>query len=239
MLLLMNDGKTYREISNFIGCSERTVVKVCVHGDPENLESLQDGRKQGNYQKATPAYIQLLMETIEKAPAELGYEFGRWTTARLATYLAGETGIQLSGEQVRRILNKKKYVYLWAKYSLEDKQDQEKREAFKEKLEGYLEASRTLQQLLQVWFWDESGFSLRVIRRKGWGKKGKRQKVTGQRRRGRVKGTWEESDIMTEKESAISSIKETVKVFTLQIEQLNEWVKQEWVEQGNRREDFC
>lgn len=26
MLLLMNDGKTYREISNFIGCSERTVV---------------------------------------------------------------------------------------------------------------------------------------------------------------------------------------------------------------------
>ena len=44
---------------------------------------------------------------------------------------------------------------------------------------------------------------------------------------------------MTEKESAISSIKETVKVFTLQIEQLNEWVKQEWVEQGNRREDFC
>ena len=215
MLLLMNDGKTYREISKFIGCSERTVVKVCVHGDPDNLESLQDGRKQGNYRKATPAYIQLLIETIEKVPAELGYEFGRWTTARLATYLAGETGIQLSGEQVRRILNRKKYVYLWAKYSLEDKQDQQKREAFKEKLEEYLEVSKTLPQKLQVWFWDESGFSLRVIRRKGWGKKGKRQKVTRLRRRGRVKGTWEESDIMTEKESAISSTKEIVKVFIL------------------------
>jgi transposase len=98
------------------------------------------------------------METIEKAPEELGYEFGRWTTARLATYLAGVTGIQLSGEQVRRILQKKKYVYLWAKYSLEDKQDQDKREAFKEKLQGYLEASKALPQKLQVWFWDESGF---------------------------------------------------------------------------------
>ena len=146
MLLLMNDGKTYREISNFIGCSERTVVKVCVHGDPDNLESLQDGRKQGNYQKATPAYIQLLIETIEKVPAELGYEFGRWTTARLATYLAGETGIQLSGEQVRRILNRKKYVYLWAKYSLEDKQDQQKREAFKEKLEEYKDSLKNITQ---------------------------------------------------------------------------------------------
>ena len=84
MLLLMNDGKTYRGISNFIGCSERTVVYWCVHGDPDNLESLRDGREQGNYQKATLAYVQLLIETIEKAPAEFGYEFGRWTAARLA-----------------------------------------------------------------------------------------------------------------------------------------------------------
>ena len=151
MLLLMNDGKTYREISDFIGCSERRVVYWCVQGDPDNLESLQDGREQGNYQKATPIYIQLLMETIEKAPDELEYEFGRWTTAPLATYLAEATGIQLSGEQLRRILHKKKYVYLWAKYSLEDKQDQQKREAFKEKLQGYLEASEAAPHKLQVW----------------------------------------------------------------------------------------
>ena len=29
-------------------------------------------------------------------------------------------------------------------------------------------------KLIQIWFMDESGFSLRVIRRKCWGKKGKR-----------------------------------------------------------------
>jgi transposase len=237
MLLLMNDGKTYREISEFIGCSERTVVYGCVHGDPDNLESLRDGREQGNHQKATPAYIQLLMETIEKAPEELGYEFGRWTTARLATYLADVTGIQLSGEQVRRILQKKKYVYLWAKYSLEDKQDQDKREAFKEKLQGYLEASKALPEKLQVWFWDESGFSLRVIRRKGWGKKGKRKKVTGQRRRGRVNvmGGVRYHD---RKRVCYFIEKGNSEAFYVQLEQLNEWVRQEWVEQGNRWEDF-
>lgn len=43
-----------------------------------------------------------------------------------------------------------------------------------------------MPERLQVWFWDESGFSLRVIRRKNWGKKGSRKKINGQRRKGRV-----------------------------------------------------
>ena len=153
ILLLMDDGKTYQEISEFLGCGYRTVAYWCVHGDPDNLETLHDGRERGNYQKATSEYIDLLMETIEKEPSELGYEFGRWSTARLATYLAKVTGIELSGEQVRRILQKKKYVYLWAKYTLEDKQDPNKREAFKEKLTGYLEASKQDPGRIQVWKW--------------------------------------------------------------------------------------
>jgi hypothetical protein len=33
------------------------------------------------------------------------------------------------------------------------------------KLQKYLEASKAAPQKLQVWFWDESGFSLKVIRR--------------------------------------------------------------------------
>ena len=61
-----------------------------VHGDPDNLDSLKDKRQhgifalqvssrkmpQGNYRKATEQYIELLLETIEKPPKELGYEFG-------------------------------------------------------------------------------------------------------------------------------------------------------------------
>ena len=115
ILLLMDDGKTYQEISNFLGCGYRTVAYWCVHGDPDNLESLDDGRKKGNYQKATNQYIDLLMETIEKNPGELGYEFGRWSTARLATYLTEVTVIELGGEQVRRILKRKKYANMQGK----------------------------------------------------------------------------------------------------------------------------
>ncbi|WP_445302005.1 transposase [Microcoleus sp. N9_B4] len=37
-----------------------------------------------------------------------------------------------------------------------------------------------------MWFWDESGFSLGVNRRKNWFKKGSRKKVRVNRRKGRV-----------------------------------------------------
>ncbi|MEH1908554.1 IS630 family transposase [Nostoc sp.] len=237
MLLLMNDGKTYIEISEFLGCGLRTVVYWCVHGDPDNIESLKDKRANGNNSKTTDEYVQLLMETIEKLPTELGYEFGRWTAARLATYLGEKTGIKLSGEQIRRILLKKKYVYLWAKYSLEDKQDLSKRAAFKQKLEGYLEVSKSEPAKLQVWFWDESGFSLRVIRRKNWIQKGQRKKVTGQRSSGKVNimGAVRFHD---RKRMCFFVEKGNGDIFYQQLQQLYEQIKQEWVEQGNASEDF-
>lgn len=107
ILLLLNDGKTQREIANFLGCSLRKIAYWCVHGDPENLESLKDERMSGNYHKATEEYIDLLLKTVDIDPEELGYEFGRWTAKRLATYLDEKTGIKLSSSQVRRILAQK------------------------------------------------------------------------------------------------------------------------------------
>lgn len=107
ILLLQNDGKTYEEIANFIGCGYRTVAHWCVHGDPDNLESLKDKRQQGNYRKATEQYIKLLLEVVELPPHELGYEFGRWTGERLSTYLQQQTGIKLSSKQISRKLQKK------------------------------------------------------------------------------------------------------------------------------------
>ena len=154
MFLLLNDGKTQREIADFIGCSLKTVAPWCVHGDPNNLESLEDGRKNGNHKKATEEYINLLLKIVDEDPKEFGYEFGRWTAARLAEHLEKETGIKLSGSQVRRILRRKKYVYIWAKYSLEDKQDKKLRKAFKEKLDEYLKLAKEKPESIQVWFWD-------------------------------------------------------------------------------------
>ncbi len=74
--------------------------------------------------------------------------------------------------------------YIWAKYDLESKQNPIERALFPERLSRYLAVARDYPELLQVWFWDESGFSLRVIRRKNWGHIGQRKRIPGQRRRG-------------------------------------------------------
>ncbi|WP_256874557.1 IS630 family transposase [Nostoc sp. C057] len=283
ILLLMNDGKTYQEISKFLDIAYPTVAYWAVHGDPDNLESFLDGRREGNFRKVTKEYEDLLLETIEKEPLDYGYDFGRWTAARLATYLEKITGIKLSGSQVGRILERKKYVYLWAKYSLEDKQNPEIRKAFKEKLSEYLRIKNVAPERLQVWFWDESGFSLRVIRRKNWGKKagqthlkyknpliarvlaffnlayffikilaqqgfqksrafalgkkGTRKQITGQRRRGRVNimGGLRYHD---KKRMNFVIKKGNADVFYEQLKSLNNFLLQEWIEQGNPIETF-
>jgi len=238
MLLLLNDGKTQAKIAEFLGCSLNKVSYWCIHGDPENLESLKDERMKGNHRKATDEYIEILLETLEKEPQELGYEFGRWTTQRLATYLESITGIKLSGSQVRRILERKKYVYIWAKYSLEAKRDPEKRELFKKKIEEYIRISKTSPEDIQVWFWDESGFDLRVIRRKNWNKKGRRKKVRGDRRRGRINamGGVRYSDKKRFVEflnvSNADNFHKVLKIFYQEL--INEWV-----EGGNEAKDFA
>ncbi|NCR91878.1 MAG: winged helix-turn-helix domain-containing protein [Microcystis aeruginosa G13-10] len=48
----------------------------------------------------------ILLETIDKDPQEMGYEFGRWTAKRLATYLTEQTGIELRSSQVTNIFKK-------------------------------------------------------------------------------------------------------------------------------------
>ncbi|EDX74504.1 hypothetical protein MC7420_4028 [Coleofasciculus chthonoplastes PCC 7420] len=245
ILLLLNDGKTQQEIAEFIGCSQNKVCYWCVHGDQDDLESLRDKRMSGNHQKSTDKYIDILLETIEKSPEEFGYEFGRWTTQRLAKYLEEKTGIHLSGSQVRRILQRKKYAYLWTKYSLEAKRNAKKREAFKEKIEAYIKIEKDSPERLQVWFWDESGFSLRVIRRKDWCKKGKRKRVRGDRRKGRVDpersrrvnvmGCMRHSDKKRFVEFLDTSNSNN---FYKVLKSFYEEVINEWVEAGNKREDF-
>ena len=107
ILLLINDGKNYLQISYFMEINYTRVAYWSVHGDPNNLDSFLDKRSPEKIRKVTPEYEQILRDTIEKAPEEYGYEFGRWTAARLATYLEKVTGIKLSSSKISWILHKK------------------------------------------------------------------------------------------------------------------------------------
>ena len=84
-----------------------TVAYWSVHGDPDTLDSFLDKKSLGNFRKFTPESEKILIDTIAKDPEEYGYKFGRWTAARLATYLEKVTVIKLSSSQISRILHKK------------------------------------------------------------------------------------------------------------------------------------
>ena len=90
---------------------------------------------------------------------------------------------------------------------------------------------------LQIWFWDESGFSLRVNRRKTWTKKGKRKKVSGRRRKGRfsVMGGVRLSD----KKRIVDFIsKGTGDSFFSVLHGFYDEVKQEWAGEDRSIDDF-
>jgi hypothetical protein len=101
----------------------------------------------------------------------------------------------------------------------------------------YLRITKETPERLQVWFWDESGFSLRVIRRKIWVRKGHRKKVAGQRRMGRVNimGGLRYHD---KKRMNFIIKKGNADGFYEQLKSLNNFLLQEWIEQGNPIEKF-
>lgn len=77
IILLLNDGKTHKQVASLIGCEVRTVDYWFVHGYSDNLDSLRDKRAPENYKKATDEYTNLLIEIFEKEPKKFGHEFVR------------------------------------------------------------------------------------------------------------------------------------------------------------------
>jgi transposase len=104
-------------------------------------------------------------------------------------------------------------------------------------LEGWIKREKKDPESFQVWFWDESGFSLRVRRGKQWTRKGKRKKVSGKRRRGRVNvmGGLRYGDKLRK---CFFIAKGDGETFLEQLRKLNDFVKAEWVGKGHRPEDF-
>jgi transposase len=100
-----------------------------------------------------------------------------------------------------------------------------------------LQAGVVAPEFFQVWFWDEVGFSLRVIRRKCWIRRGQRRLVPGNRSRGRVNVM---GGLRYHDKLRLTFVvdKGNSESFLQQLSKLNEFVKQEWVKQGNKSEFY-
>ncbi len=72
--------------------------------EAEGLVGLFTRSRSGRPRCVTSEYEATLLEVIAQLPRSLGLPFSNWTTAKLAEYMAQQTGISISPRQVENYL---------------------------------------------------------------------------------------------------------------------------------------
>jgi transposase len=101
ILLAAEQGMTAPAIAQIVRESDQTVRNWFKRYQAEGIEGLKDAPMPGAPRKVTPEYVKQLVEVVRLRPRSLGLPFSMWTLARLADYLAEQTGIRVEGETVR------------------------------------------------------------------------------------------------------------------------------------------
>jgi transposase len=101
ILLAAEQGMTAPAIAQIVRGSDQTVRNWFKRYQAEGIEGLKDAPMPGAPRKVTPEYVKQLVEVVRLRPRSLGLPFSMWTLARLADYLAEQTGIRVEGETVR------------------------------------------------------------------------------------------------------------------------------------------
>jgi transposase len=103
MVLLASRGYSVAQIAAIFECEETTVRHWRDRYQAEGDAGLRDRPRSGRPRKADPAARALIRYTVERPPAESGYQFNNWTAATLAAQLASRGGVPVSAATVRRV----------------------------------------------------------------------------------------------------------------------------------------
>ena len=127
-------GQELPQIATWCGRTPRTVVRWLARFVEGGVAALGDAPRRGRPARADAAYREALAAAVETAPRTLGLGFDVWTSARLATYLAEQTGVALSAGWVRVLLTADEFVCGRPKHTLKHLQDPDEVAACKEQL---------------------------------------------------------------------------------------------------------
>lgn len=120
---LLHLGYKPEELATMFVVDETTIYNWHKRWRAEGIEGLANQPRSGRPAKADERYCQLLEATLERTPADYGYEFAIWTVERLAAHLQRQTGIDLSAERLRVLMGERGYVYRRPKHDLTALQD--------------------------------------------------------------------------------------------------------------------
>ncbi len=125
---MLHLGQKPQEVAEVLSVSLPTVYEWFHRFRAEGRAGLDHHPKSGRPPRADEKYIQVLEETLETEPGELGYDFTLWTIQRLNQHVSLVTGKQIVDERVRLILKKHGWVYRRPKEDLSAKQDKDARQ---------------------------------------------------------------------------------------------------------------
>lgn len=102
MILLAAEQKmSAPTIAAVVRETDQTVRNWFKRYQAEGLAGLHNAPQPGAPKKVTPAYEAQLLEVVRLRPRSLGLPYSLWTLARLADYLAEQSGIRVEAETVR------------------------------------------------------------------------------------------------------------------------------------------
>lgn len=116
--------------------------------EEEGLSSLRTEPRPGRPPKADQQYMNLLRETVETQPRDLGYCFSSWTREYLARHMEKKTGVQISPAHMGRLLNKLDFTYKRARHDLSHRRDEELFEEKKTQINGLKKKPEALRRSL-------------------------------------------------------------------------------------------
>lgn len=126
-LRLLHLGKKPAEVAELLNISQATVFNWQAEWRAQGLNGLSDKPRSGRPPLADAAYRAKVAAMLETDPTTLGYGFTCWTIQRLIAHLAKETGIQVSVNTMRSVLDSQDYVCRRPKHDLKPLQDAEAR----------------------------------------------------------------------------------------------------------------
>lgn len=92
------------EIASIVRQHEETVRRWLARYQAEGIDGLSDAPRSGAPPKVSCGYRERLLEVVRRRPRALGLPFSMWTGARLADYLAEQTGLRMSTPSIHRML---------------------------------------------------------------------------------------------------------------------------------------
>ncbi len=132
---LSDKGWNVPDIAEALDVSRKSVRNWINWYEEGGLEALRTDDRPGRPPRVDQHYRDLLAETVETPPRDMGYQFSRWTRKRLAKHMEEKTGISITPRYVSELLHQMEYVYKRPKHDLSHKRDEESYEKKKEELE--------------------------------------------------------------------------------------------------------